>query len=78
MKPIINDRLPYCSLTCDEIQNFEGRRVCRLTHKAVTTKATEDGVLCVPAVDAMYCTLAKWQDAAANPGCKLLRSVVAG
>lgn len=52
MQPLIRTDLPFCSLTCDEIRDHGGRRVCRLTEKAITTRAVEGGVLCVPAVRA--------------------------
>jgi hypothetical protein len=77
MKPLTIDALPYCSLLCDEIRNYEGRRVCRLTDQAVTTKLTETGVLCRPAVSAITNALAQWETAADNPGCTLLRTVAA-
>lgn len=72
MKPLVRDRLPYCSLLCDEIQNFEGRRVCRLTNGPIAPKFIEAGALCVPARE-----LTRWHDPADNPGCTLLRTVVA-
>jgi len=57
MKPMTRDDLPYCSLICDEIRNHGGRRVCRLTEQAITTRIVEAGVLCRPAVAAMHSAL---------------------
>jgi|GEM_PF-5038554 len=59
MKPMTRDDLPYCSLICDEIRNHGGRRVCRLTEQAITTRIVEAGVLCRPAVAAMHSALVR-------------------
>jgi len=62
VKPMMRDGLPYCSLTCDELRNYEGRRVCHLTGKAITPRAAESGVICTPYVVGMRNRLA-WFDA---------------
>lgn len=77
MKPLMRDGLPYCSLVCDEVCNFEGRRECRITGKSVTTKLTEGGVLCQPYVGEMRDRLDAIDSKIGNPGCMLLRTFAA-
>ena len=74
---MVREGLPYCSLICDEIRNYGGRRVCGITEKAVTTKFVENGALCEPGVSEMRCRLQVWQNISDNPGHMLVRTAAA-
>lgn len=69
MKPMYRDGIPFCSLTCDELRDG----ICTITQRAVTTKLTEYGVPCRPAVGEMAHKLSRFTT---NPGHTLLRTAL--